>query len=141
MLRILLHAVVLTTTNLGSIIVGYVAYKAIGGPNQLAVQVPTAVFLSIGGFAVWSALAARLPWLRDGSWTLAAAVQTYVAALVLGPALFAALHFASEHYVTSLANLVAVLLFQIPTNLLAVGLGFSIAGHLRQRLSSKSSDR
>lgn len=128
-LRSLLIAAVLAAINVGSIIVGFVAFKASGAANQLAVQLPTAVTFCVGGFTVWCIIAAHLPWLRDGMWSTPAAAVSYVGAILFGSMLFAALHYASQGYVTSPANLAALLCFQIPVNLLVLWWGPALSTH------------
>lgn len=106
--------------NVAAILVGFALYKISGVAYQLAVQVPAAAFLSVGGFASWYVLARRVGGerllLRDPS----SYVWTYVLALAWLPALFVPLHYVTQGYLTSFANIFYTWLFQAPTNVAAL---------------------
>lgn len=116
----LLHGLALAAINVAAVLVGFALYKISGGAYQLAVQVPAAAFLSVGGFALWYVLARRL----GGEWFrlrgLAAYAGTYLFAFAWLPALFVPLHYVTQGYLTSFANIYYTWLFQAPTNVAAL---------------------
>jgi hypothetical protein len=74
----LLHGLALAAINVAAILVGFALYKISGVAYQLAVQVPAAVLISVGGFGLWYVLARRV----SGEWFrlrgLAAYAGTYL---------------------------------------------------------------
>ncbi|MEE9457574.1 MAG: hypothetical protein V3W11_10545 [bacterium] len=116
----LLHGLALAAINVAAVLVGFALYKISGVAYQLAVQVPVAVLISVGGFALWYVAARRL----GGEWFrlrgLSGYVWTYVLALAWLPALFAPLHYVTQGYLTSFANIYYTWLFQAPTNVAAL---------------------
>jgi hypothetical protein len=116
----LLHGLALAAVNIGAVLVGFAVYKISGAGYQLAVQLAVAVVISVAAFALWYALASRLGgerlWLRG----LPAYVRTYVFALAWLPALFVPLHYVTQGYWTSFANIYYTWLFQAPTNVAAL---------------------
>ena len=115
-LRVLLHGFLLFGGNLAGIVIGFAAWRLLGGGDQLAVQVPVALLGSLTLYLLGAGAADRvfrgLLSLRnppEGWWA-------FGAALVWGPLVFVPLHFLTEGYVTSPANLVALALFQLVAN-------------------------
>ncbi len=124
MIRILVHAAILALVNLGAIVAGFALYVVLGRRDQIAVQVPAAVLLSIGLFTAWLALARRfapralgIAGARDG-W------RVYLLAPAVAVAAFVPLHYLTQGYVTSAGNVVALCGFMLIVNGVAVPLGF-----------------
>jgi len=97
-----------------------VIFGAAGG-DQLTVQLPVAVVVSVLGFGVWvwsvnRAASARIRYRgrEDGGWT-------YLLALPLAVIAFVPVHFVTQGYLTSLSNILALWMFQLGTNAIAVG--------------------
>lgn len=112
------HGGVLTAVNIVSILVAFGVYYFLRPINQVLVQAPLAALFSLIGFAAWIWLSARLPVLRvqgRRDW-----IGIYAAALLWTPLLFMPLHFATQGYVSSFDNVLALWAFQAPVNLLAV---------------------
>ncbi|MBD3222855.1 hypothetical protein GF314_16630 [bacterium] len=118
--RTILHAAVLALANLAGIWLGFVAFALASTTNQLAVQMPVAVVVSIGGFAAWAALVGR----RRPAWsrlrTGRDAVWVYGLALVWSAVVFVPLHLLLEGYRTAFSNVVALWVFQLVVNAVAV---------------------
>jgi hypothetical protein len=120
-LRICLFGVVLACANIGGVIVGFVVYDLVKRANQMGIQVPVAAFSSIGAFVAWGWLICHLPFKRLSLQGIDEFLLTYVASLLYFPVIFVPLHYGTQGYFTSIGNILAVLLFQLPVNALAVG--------------------
>lgn len=126
----LLHGLALAAINVAAVLAGFALYKVSGVKPQLAVQIPVAVLISVGGFALWYVAARRVGGERLLLRGLSAYVWTYVFALAWLPALFVALHYVTQGYLTSFANIYYTWLFQAPTNVAALA-AVSLAGRRR----------
>ncbi len=126
----LLHALALAVINFGGVLVGFAFYKISRTAFQLAFQVPVAVLISVAGFATWYFIVGRV---ARGALALhgsAAYVGTYALVFAWFPALFVPLHYATQGYLTSFANIYYMWLFQAPTNALALA-ALYLAGRRR----------
>jgi hypothetical protein len=131
---ILFHGLALTVVNVGAVLVGFAFYKMSGMPYQLAVQLPAAVLLSVVGFGLWYVPAARFAGERLRLHGRAAYVGTCVASFVWLPVLFVPLHYVTQGYLTSFANIYYTWLFQAPTNALALAAAYA-AGRVVPRVA------
>ena len=125
--RIALYSIVLTATNFTGIIVGFVAFLAIGATNQLAVQLPTAVACSLLVFAVWAVLARSAPFKPIAIKRRGEFMFVFLGSLVWSTIVFVPLHYFTQGYLTSGSNIAAIWLFQLPVNLFAVTLARQMA--------------
>jgi hypothetical protein len=120
-IRIGLHSLVLVIADLAGIAGGAVAaFRILGVPNELWLQLPIAVALSVGCFCAWVLSLRVLRWGRlqpAGSTELGAC---WAASLVWAPLVFVPLHYFTQGYLTSVGNLVALALYQMPVNALAL---------------------
>lgn len=119
--RLIVHGLVLALANLVGLYLGMIALGAFGRGDQLTTQLPVAIVASVLGFGLWvwivnRATSARLRYRgrEDGGWT-------YVIALPLAAIIFVPLHFVTQGYLTSLSNILALWMFQLGTNAIAVG--------------------
>lgn len=124
-LRICLHSLVLALINLVSVIVAFVVYYLLRqvspGIDQILVQAPLALLLSVTAFTLWVLFVLRFSrGLAPHALTEWAGV--FLGALLWTPAIFIPLHYLTQGYMTSFDNITVTWLFQIPVNLLAVGL-------------------
>jgi hypothetical protein len=119
-LTIALHSLVLAVANLGSILVGFAAYGVAGSVNQIAVQVPVAVVLTVVGFSLWLVMCHRAGQLTIDVEAAADATWIYLLAVPWAIALFTPLHFVTQGYLTSLGNIFAVVVFQGVVNIITV---------------------
>ena len=132
--RIIFHASALAACNLAAILVGFAFYKVSGIPHQLAAQVPAAIILSAVGFSLYYAAAARAGAGRLGLRGRAAYAGAYVATFAWLPVLFVPLHYVTQGYLTSFANVYYTWLFQAQTNALALAAAYVAARGVRPRL-------
>jgi len=122
-LRVGMHSVVLAVGCLVSILVGYGFYHLLRMTwpvDQLVIQAPAAVLVLILGFSVWYMLINRtpLPGVRlDG---IGEMVAVYLLSLFITPLFFLPLHYLTQGYISSLDNLLSILYFQIPTNIITL---------------------
>ena len=119
--RRLLHAIALVTANFAGLWLGFLAFYVADTANQLAVQLPIAVVVSVAAFVAWIRLvngrgSARLRFgeRADAAWVHGLAPA--VAALAFVP-----LHLATTGYLTAVTNVLAVWGFQLVVNLVVVG--------------------
>jgi hypothetical protein len=126
--RRVVHAIVLVLANFAGILGGFIAFWLASTTNQLAVQLPIAVLVTLTTFLLWIRLVdrrwpARLRFrgLRDG-------VFTYGLAPVIAAIVFVPLHYALEGYVTAFSNVVALWTFQLVVNALVIVLAVRMTG-------------
>lgn len=127
-LRICLYGLVLAITNITGILVGFGAYHLLRPINQLAVQVPVAATVCIIGFVSWDAFAQRIVFRRLARPAGSELTWLYLAALLWGPLIFVPFHYVSQGYLTSFGNILAIWLFQIPINFLAILAAYKLSG-------------
>jgi hypothetical protein len=130
--RPVIHGLALAAINVGASLVGFGAYKILGVGRQLLVQVFAAVLVSVAAFAVWYYLTLRVTSGRATLRSLGAYVWTYVLAFAWFPVLFVPLHYVTQGYLTSFANIYNMWLFQVPTNALALAAA-ALAGRRTSR--------
>jgi len=119
--RIALHSFVLLFANFAGIWVGFLAYHFAKPANQIAIQLPIAVILSVVLFLIWSRLIRFVPFLKSlvlCDWV--ELIGTLIASLVWAPAIFVPLHYLTQGYLTGAGNTIVMLLFQLPVNLFAI---------------------
>ena len=124
--RPLLHGLALAAVNVGAVLVGFAAYKVLGVGHQLLVQIAVAVLVSVAAFALWYYVARRVTSGRATLVSLGAYVWTYALAFGWFPVLFVPLHYVTQGYLTSFANIYYMWLFQVPTNALALAAAYTI---------------
>jgi hypothetical protein len=122
----LLHGLALAAINVGAVLAGFAFYKVSGVESQLAVQLPVAVLISVVAFALGSALARRLGGERFRLRGVSAHVWTYFFAFAWLPALVVPLHYLTQGYLTSFANVYYTWLFQAPTNVAALAATYAL---------------
>lgn len=130
--RPVIHGLALATINIGASLVGFAAYKVLGVGHQLLVQVAVAVLVTVVAFVLWYYVVRRV---RSGIAALGglgAYVWTYGLAFAWFPALFVPLHYVTQGYLTSFANIYNMWLFQAPTNALALAAA-ALAGRRASR--------
>jgi hypothetical protein len=113
-------SLVLVITNITGILVGFAAYHLLKPVNHMAVQVPMAATVCIIGYVSWHAFSQRVLSKRFARPSGGELVWVYLAALLWSPLLFVPLPYLTQGYLTSIGNILAIWLFQIPVNLLAL---------------------
>jgi len=121
MTRLAVHSAVLAAVNLGGLWLGFLAFFVLGGSSQVGIQLPVALLLSAGGYVLWTRWLAthgrdrlRLRGWRDAGGTL-------VLAAVWAAIVFVPTHYVVRGYLTAFGNLLAIWLFQLVANGLALG--------------------
>ena len=118
--RAIIHGLVLAFITIGAVTVGFAVYNAIGLREQIAVQVLAAGIVCVGAFALWGYVAHRC---TGGKLSIANMKElgvAYAAAFIWLPIVFIPLHYTTQGYLTSFANILSTWMFQLPFNLLAL---------------------
>jgi hypothetical protein len=125
-LRLLLHSFILTLVNIFTILIASGIYHLIGSGPQIVIQAPIAALLTVVAFLIWSQIIRRLFPEKLTLQEKSELLGTFFLALLWTPTLFVHLHYIGRGYVTSLANIWALWLFQLPVNLVALFLIWQI---------------
>lgn len=115
-----IHGLALAAINIGASLVGFAAYKVLGVGHQLLIQIAVAVLVSVAAFSLWYYLTLRVTSGRIALGRRGANVWTYALAFIWFPVIFVPLHYVTQGYLTSFANIYNMWLFQAPTNALAL---------------------
>jgi hypothetical protein len=122
-----LHSLVLVLADIAGIGVGAsIAFGITGKSNQVWLQVPIAVILTIVGFGIWMLLLRALGLRRLQPVSRKEVAAYFLAALVWAPVVFVPLHYLTQGYLTSIGNLVGLALFQFPVNAIAAFGSFAL---------------
>lgn len=126
-LRILVHGLVLLISDYAGIFLGFLAFHYSGSRDQITVQLPVAVVVSIAFYLIWSVLPRVASFLKSLALSSTSEFAwTYVASLAAGPIVFVPLHYFTQGYLTDIENLVSLFLFQVPVNAAAIGLAWKM---------------
>ncbi len=110
---------ILALINVISILGGFLVYGLTKAKTQEPIQIISACAFSIILFVLWEFLLRKVfnkkTLKNKKDFTVA-----YATSLLFSPIIFTPLHYASEGYLTSLQNIFAILMFQIPTNVLVL---------------------
>jgi len=134
-LWIVLHGLVLAIVNLSSILMGYVVYFFLKDFKQISVQVPFAFILSIMVFLLWSALIRHLRPEKAIPRNFISYILILVASFIWIPVIFYPLHYFTQHYLSSIKNILWVWVFQLPTNTIIILLTYFIFKKLYKKTS------
>ena len=120
LLRISLYSLILVIANIGAIYCGFIVYYLMKPANQIAVQLPVAVIISIFCFVLWNLLT-RINLLKSYAIKEKQAfIYIYFAALIWAPVIYIPLHYVTQGYLTSFSNIIALWIFQLPVNLISI---------------------
>jgi hypothetical protein len=137
--RVGLHSLVLVIADIAGIAGGALAaFRISGVPNQVGLQLPIAVMLSICFFSVWI-LSLRALGPRRLQPVIPKELRVcFAVSFLWAPLVFVPLHYCTQGYLTSIGNLVALALYQLPVNALAL-FGASILQKSRSDGSTQQS--
>ena len=123
---IIIHGLVLAVVNLSSILIGYIVYYFSGDFEQILIQAPVAFLSSILIFLLWVIIIKRIK--PDNSIPLGiiSYVLIFILSLAWVPVIFYPLHFFTQHYVSSINNILWVWVFQLPTNIIIIVITYFI---------------
>jgi hypothetical protein len=115
-----IHGSFLTLVNIFAILAGFAIAIVTPAIKQLTIQLPVAVLFTLIIFLLGEKLVNRSPFLSfqlqsKQSWILA-----YLFSLVCTPFVFIPLHYLTQGYLTSFSNILAIWLFQLPVNFIAI---------------------
>lgn len=119
-LRITLHSLALFIVDFAGIFCGFVVFRLVQAGHQVAIQLPVAVASSLLLFVLWVWMLRTLHLKGLHLATAAESMSCWALAFVWNPLIFVPLHYFTQHYLTSVDNLVAMALYQAPVNLLAL---------------------
>jgi hypothetical protein len=121
MIRVGLHSLVLAVADIAGIAGGAMAaFRILGVANQVALQLPIAVLLSVGCFWAWI-YSLQVLRLRKLQFVSTGELGTsFVLSFLWAPLVFVPLHYFTQGYLTSIGNLVALAFYQLPVNGLAL---------------------
>ena len=125
--RVLAAGLVLLFANLSGIFAGFLAYHAVRPANQIAVQVPIAVLLSVLLYLAWTLVSRIRPFSRLTLQSILEEGGAYMASLVWGPVVLVPLHYFTQGYLTGVGNITVLILFQAPVNAIAILAAIKIA--------------
>lgn len=118
--RVLMHSLVWSMINIGSVMVAFLLGHLIEGKrsHHAEIQLLGGPLISTAGIVLWSVGIERLL-ARMRLFSVKEIVWTYGMSLVCGFVLFTGVHYLTQGYLTSLANIIAVFFFQVWVNLFA----------------------
>ena len=120
-IRIGLHSLVLVIADIAGIAIGAMtAFRMLGVPNQVWLQLPIAVVVSAGCFCAWVLSLRVLRWTGLQPADSKERWACMPVSLLWAPLVFVPLHYLTQGYWTSIGNLVALALYQAPVNALAL---------------------
>ena len=132
--RVGLHSLVLVMADIAGVGGGAVAaFQILGVPNQVWLQLPIAIGLSVILFSGWI-LALRA--LGFGRLQLVGGNEFGIClglSVLWAPLVFVPLHYLTQGYLTSIGNLVALALYQVPVNALALLVSAVVQGTIRRK--------
>ncbi|MBE0411987.1 MAG: hypothetical protein IBX69_19845 [Anaerolineales bacterium] len=122
-----MHGFVLAGIHIFSILAGFGIYALTRWGNQIAVQLPVAVLISISTFLGWLWVLDRTPAKRLNLSSREGLVGALLTSMVWAPVLFIPLHYFTQGYLTSIGNILAIWAFQLPVNIIIYFLVSKIA--------------
>lgn len=125
--QVVIHGGVLAVIDILSILLGFVVYVIVRPAPQLMVQVPIAGASAVVLFVLW-VLAIERRERRSARYHRWEWVLIGLGSLVIAPVLFVPLHYIGRGYLTGWGNLIALWIFQIPVNLIALLAAARISG-------------
>ncbi len=117
-MRIMIHGLLLYVANMVGIGGGFFVYK-LAAQDQRTLQMPIAAVLSIVLFLLWCYFVRKIlsQKIVDAPLDL---IWIFAAAMAWGPLSFYPLHFFTQGYMSDSGNIIAMMLFQFPTNAVAL---------------------
>jgi len=115
-----IHGSFLTLVNIFAILAGFAIAIVTPAIKQLTIQLPVAVLFTLITYLLGEKLASRFSFLSVPLQSKQFWIDTYLFALVCTPFVFIPLHFLTQGYLTSFSNILAIWLFQLPVNFIAI---------------------
>lgn len=118
-MKYIFYGLLLSLINLISIILGFVFYYLFKTPNQIEIQLPTAVLLSCLFFTM-SVLLIKSK--KEISMSVFSVIRIYLFSMLWTPVVFVPLHYMTQGYLTSMENILYTWFFQAVTNILVLAM-------------------
>jgi hypothetical protein len=115
-----LHGLLLTLINIFAILGGFAVYKLSQAGDQLIIQLPAALFLTLIVFPLGEKMAGILPFHSLQLTGKRPYLKVYFLALIWTPLVFIPLHYLTQGYLTSFGNILAIWQFQLIVNLVVI---------------------
>jgi hypothetical protein len=120
-IRVGLHSLALVIADVAGIAAGALAaFRILGVPNQVRLQLPIAVVLSVGCYWAWLLSLRILGWKRLQLATPKELGACLAMSFLWAPLVFVPLHYFTQGYLTSIGNLIAMAFYQLPVNAVAL---------------------
>lgn len=129
MFRILIRGLSLLFANLVGIFSAHILCRVSGVGYQLGIQLPLAAVISVFLYLVWDFILQLFRIRRLYLQTRSEIFFAWLCALLWNPVVFIPLHFYTQQYLTSAANIAALAAFQIPVNAVAGFLAWKVLRH------------
>lgn len=119
-MKYIFYGLLLSLINLISIILGFVFYYLFKTPNQIEIQLPTAVLLSCLFFTISVFLLIKSK--KEISMSVVSVIRIYLFSMLWTPVVFVPLHYMTQGYLTSMENILYTWFFQAVTNILVLAM-------------------
>lgn len=119
-MKYIFYGLLLSLINLISIILGFVFYYLFKTPNQIEIQLPTAVILSCLFFTMSVFLLIKSK--KEISMSVFSVIRIYLFSMLWTPVMFVPLHYMTQGYLTSMGNILYTWFFQAVTNILVLAM-------------------
>lgn len=119
-MKYIFYGLLLSLINLISIILGFVFYYLFKTPNQIEIQLPTAVLLSCLFFTMSVFLLIKSK--KEISMSVFSVIRIYLFSMIWTPVVFVPLHYMTQGYLTSMENILYTWFFQAVTNILVLAM-------------------
>ncbi len=119
-MKYIFYGLLLSLVNLISIILGFVFYYLFKTPNQIEIQLPTAVLLSCLFFTISVFLLIKSK--KEISMSVVSVIRIYLFSMLWTPVVFVPLHYMTQGYLTSMENILYTWFFQAVTNILVLAM-------------------
>lgn len=119
-MKYIFYGLLLSLVNLISIILGFVFYYLFKTPNQIEIQLPTAVLLSclFSTMSVFLLIKSK----KEISMSVFSVIRIYLFSMLWTPVVFVPLHYMTQGYLTSIGNILYTWIFQATTNILVLAM-------------------
>jgi len=118
--RISLYSFSMVVANFVAIYCGFIVNYLLKSANQITIQLPIAIILSVTFFLLWILLMQLHIFKRFVIKEKQDLFSVYIFALILNPVLYIPLHYITQGYLTSFGNVFAIWMFQLLVNLISI---------------------
>lgn len=120
-MRILTNGFILVLADIIGITIGALAaWSLTGSAHQVWLQLPVAVIVTVSIFMIWRIIVRKV---TSGKFLIIDPTelsQCLIVSIVIMPLLFVPIHYITQGYLTSLGNLIALAVYQLFVNAIAI---------------------